>query len=324
MLYPLQSTKKGRVEAVRIRSHTLSLSGETRMEALFLQRFFALSRRGRRGTPKPAELPWRFLLDGLTSRLGEFEAGFSCRRMDSIFVSSHRFFSYGTIMTQPAEGGEELLSRVRHGDKEALAELFSRHRDRLTRVIRFRLDPRLQRRVDAEDIVQEAYLNAEQRLQHFEGNSMQSFFIWLRMIAGQTLIDIHRRHIGAQQRDAGREQSIEGFLHPHATSTSMAFLLAASRTSASQAAIRAEMSTQIERAIEGMDPIDREILALRHFEELTNGEVAEVLEIEQKAASIRYVRALGRLKRILLTLSDFAVGDPNRSGSPAGDAGNKR
>lgn len=202
---------------------------------------------------------------------------------------------------------EDLLRRIRREDREALAALFTRHKDRLAQGIRFRLDARLGRRLDVEDILQEVYLNASQRIGSFLGDSERSFFIWLRMIAGQTLIDLYRRHLVAQARDAGREISVEGGGSPQTTSTSLAIQLAANRTSASQAAIREEMSRQLEQAIESMDPIDREVLALRHFEELTNGEVAEVLGIQEKAASIRYVRALGRLKQILMKLSDFAV-----------------
>ncbi len=206
----------------------------------------------------------------------------------------------------PNTGGDfaELLARMRGGDKEALAALFSRHRDRIARGIRFRLDHRLQRRLDVEDILQDVFLDAAQRMASFEGTNEQSFFIWLRMVAGQTMIDLHRRHLGAKLRDAGREVS-PGGKYPQVTSTSIALQIAADRTSPVQAAIRAEMSTQIEQAIDGMDPIDREVLALRHFEELSNSEVAEVLGIQQKAASIRYVRALARLKAILVKLSDF-------------------
>jgi RNA polymerase sigma-70 factor, ECF subfamily len=212
----------------------------------------------------------------------------------------------------------DLLSRVKRGDRESLAALFSRHRDRLARGIRFRLDPRLQPRLDVEDILQEVYLNAEKRLECFQGDSEQSFFIWMRLVAGQTLIDLHRRHLGAQARDAGREMPVLGH-YPQATSTSLAFQLAADRTSPSGAAIREEMAVQLESAIDSMDPIDREVLALRHYEELTNGEVAEVLGIGQKAASIRYVRALGRLKRILERLSDFAGDMKGAAGVPGDD-----
>ncbi|MBN1420945.1 MAG: sigma-70 family RNA polymerase sigma factor [Planctomycetes bacterium] len=199
----------------------------------------------------------------------------------------------------------ERIERVKAGDIEALAELFSSFRGRLWRIVRFRLDPRLQRRVDPDDILQEAYLNAAQRVKHFGGDSPTSAFIWFRLIVGQTLIDVHRRHLGAQARDAGREVPIHGLGHPHATSTSMAGFLVGDLTSPSQAAMRREAAEQVEEALERMDPIDREVLALRHFEELTNAETAEALGIQQKAASIRYVRALGRLRGILSKLADF-------------------
>ncbi len=213
------------------------------------------------------------------------------------------------------ESEEELILRLKDGDADALAELFSRHRERLARGIRFRLHPALQRRVDVEDILQEVYLRASQRIATFAGFSTQSFFVWVRMIAAQALIDLHRRHLGAQARDAAREVHGLGGHKPLATSTSMAFELAADRTSPSQAAIRKEMAEQIERAIESMDPIDREIMALRHLEELSNSEVAEVLGIQEKAASIRYVRALARLKKILERLSDFDFGQRGRDES---------
>jgi RNA polymerase sigma-70 factor (ECF subfamily) len=221
-------------------------------------------------------------------------------------------------MTEGNGDARELLARVKTGDREALAELFSRERERLGRVIRFRLDSRLVRRVDAEDVLQEVYLNAAQRIQSFLGDSAPSFCIWLRLIAKQTMIDVHRRHLGAQLRDACREVANPGWSYSQATSTCLALQLAANRTSPSQAAIRDEMSNQIERAIESMDPIDREILALRHFEELTNSEVAEELGIQQKAASIRYVRALTRLKQILVQLPDFAAEERRRDRGPEG------
>jgi len=204
------------------------------------------------------------------------------------------------------DGGlDELIERVKAGDEKALADLFSSFRERLWRIVRFRLDPRLQRRVDADDILQEAYLNAAQRLKHFGGDSATSAFIWFRLIVGQTLVDVHRRHLGAQARDAGREVPIHGFGDAQATTTSIAGFLVADLTSPSQAAMRREAVEQVEEALDRMDPIDREVLALRHFEEMTNAETAEALGIQQKAASIRYVRALGRLRAILSKLADF-------------------
>ena len=206
-----------------------------------------------------------------------------------------------SAINEPAE----LLARLKSGDEQALGELFSLHRERLWRMVNFRLDRRLYGRVDADDILQEAFIDAAQRIRHFTADGPISFFVWLRMIVGQTLIDVHRRHLGAQMRDAGREISIHGGSYPQATSISLAAHLLGHLTSPSQAAMRAELSSQLERAIETMEPIDQEVLALRHFEELTNSEVAEVLGIKQKAASIRYVRAVARLKDVLSRVPGF-------------------
>ncbi len=198
----------------------------------------------------------------------------------------------------------ELLRRVKGGDEQALAELFSFHRPRLWRIIHFRLDSRLAGRVDADDILQEAYLAAAQRIRHYLDDSSHTFFVWLRLIANQTLIDVHRRHLGAQMRDASRDLSIHT-QYAQATSMSIASQLLGNFTSPSQAAMRDEVASQLEQAIDSMEPIDREVLALRHFEELANSEVAEVLGIQQKAASIRYVRALKRLKDVLGDVPGF-------------------
>ena len=210
-------------------------------------------------------------------------------------------------MTEAGSDFSGLLARLKTGDVEALAELFSGHRQRLWRMVHFRLDRRLQGRVDAEDILQEAYLAAVKRIHHFTEESSASFFVWLRMIVRQTLIDVHRRHLGAQMRDVGREIAIGGG-YSQTTTVSMVARLMGNLTSPSLAAARAEASVQLETALEAMDPIDREVLALRHFEELTNSEVAEVLDIQQKAASIRYVRAIRRLKGVLSRMPDLFSG----------------
>jgi RNA polymerase sigma-70 factor (ECF subfamily) len=208
-------------------------------------------------------------------------------------------------MTFAADESEDALIRLRGGDDRALAELFSRYRPRLWRMVQFRLDRRLYGRVDADDLLQEAYLDAARRIRHFTDDSTKSFFIWLRMIVSQTLTDVHRRHLGAQMRDAAREISLHGSPSPQSMSISLAACLLGDLTSPSRAAMREEAAEQLERALEGMDAIDREVLAMRHFEELTNSEVAKVLGIRQKAASIRYVRAVRRLKDILSQLPGF-------------------
>jgi RNA polymerase sigma-70 factor, ECF subfamily len=203
----------------------------------------------------------------------------------------------------------ELVRRMRNGDRQALGSFFSLHRERLGRVVDFRLDSRLRRRVDADDVLQQAFLDASQRLDHFQGDSPTSAFIWLRLVLTQTLIEVHRAHLGAEMRAAGREVYLDAAeAGTGGTSISMAQQLVGDQTSPSAAAMWAETVEQLEQALASMDPIDREVLALRHFEELGNNEVAEVLAIQVKAASIRYVRALARLKAILGELSGFDAG----------------
>jgi len=209
-------------------------------------------------------------------------------------------------MAEDARHVAELLNRMKNGDEKALAALFSRQRDRLLRMVTFRMDPRLQGRVDAEDILQEAYLDAVKRMRHFEDDHSASFFVWLRLVVSQTLIDVHRRHLGTRKRDADRDVALHGPRWSQTTSVSLAANLLGRYTSPTLAARRAEVGERLREALEGMDRLDREVLALRHFEELTNSEVAEELGIQQKAASIRYVRALRRLRSILAGLPGLA------------------
>lgn len=205
-------------------------------------------------------------------------------------------------MTHELTEHDELIERVSRGDETALARMFSFYHDRLWRIVNFRLDRRLRGRVDADDVMQEAYLNAAQRLDRFLYDHPRSLFIWLRMIVTQTLVDVHRRHIGAQKRDASRDFSVNSGWSATSTSNSLSFHLLGHLTSPSQAAIRAELSDQIDQALAGMNEVDREVLALRHFEELTNIETSQVLEMSEQAASIRYIRAISRLRKVLEVL----------------------
>jgi len=205
----------------------------------------------------------------------------------------------------------DLDRRLRAGDRQALAEAFARDRERLWRVVHFRLAESLRGRLEPDDVLQEAFLAASQRLSHYAESPATSPFIWLRMVVNQTLIDLHRHHLGAQKRDAAREVSVEAGAYTEATSASVAIQLVGAFTSPSRAAARADVLSLVQTAIERMDPIDREVLALRHFEELTNSEVAETLGIEQKAASIRYIRALRRLKDILGQVPDLGHAEPH-------------
>ena len=191
-----------------------------------------------------------------------------------------------------------LERRCREGDRQALAACLELYRDRLLRIVQFRLDSRLRSRVAAEDVLQEAYLDAAQRLVHFGREYEGSVFLWLRTIVCQTLADTYRHHLAAAKRDVRQEVAVQG-LNPERTSDSIAMYLFGVASSPSGAVRRGEMRSIVHKAIESMDPLDQEVLALRHFEELNNSEVATVLQIQQKAASIRYVRALRRLKALL-------------------------
>jgi RNA polymerase sigma-70 factor, ECF subfamily len=204
---------------------------------------------------------------------------------------------------------DDVARRLKCGDRDALAAVFSEHRERLWRMVHFRMDRRLLGRVDADDVLQDAYLAAAERLSHYRDESTFSPFVWLRMIVLQTLTDVHRHHLGAQMRDVDREVDPRGCRYPMSTTASLAALLVGNLTSPSQAAARAEILDQVEQVIATMDSLDREVLALRHFEELGNSEVAEVLGIQPKAASIRYVRALKRLRAILAQMPGLFEGD---------------
>jgi RNA polymerase sigma-70 factor (ECF subfamily) len=200
----------------------------------------------------------------------------------------------------PDEGSAEgLLARLREGDQQALAELYSRYRDPLRRMVAIRLDHRLNGRVSPSDVLQEAYIDALKRVGHYLSKPDMPFPGWLRLVVGQRLVEIHRQHLGARMRDAGQEISLAHGAWPAASSVCLAAQLAGDLTSPSMAAEKNEALTQLEEALNRMDPLDREVLALRHFEELSNNEVAEILGIQKAAASKRYVRALTRLKEAL-------------------------
>ena len=170
-------------------------------------------------------------------------------------------------------------------------------------MIRLRLDRRLSGRVDSSDVLQEAYLDVRKRIAEYARDpASMPFHLWLRLIAGQKLTDVHRYHLGAQMRDVGMEVSLHRGPFPQADSISLAAQLLGKFTSASKAAIRAEHKLIVQEALNGMDPIDREVLALRHFEHLSNEETAQVLGLTKSAASNRYIRALKRLKEILSSI----------------------
>jgi RNA polymerase sigma-70 factor (ECF subfamily) len=208
-------------------------------------------------------------------------------------------------MTSEGNEPDDLLRRAKAGDGQAQAELFARYRERLRRMVRLRLDRRLYGRLDPSDILQEAYLDYLKRFPDYAAEPSLPFYLWLRAQTGQKLVDVHRQHLGAKMRDAGQEVSLHRGAFPPASSQSLAHQLLGRLTSPSQAAIRAEMQIRLQEALNIMDPMDREVLVLRHFEELSNSETAAVLGIRTSAASKRYVRALQRLREILDGIPGF-------------------
>jgi RNA polymerase sigma-70 factor (ECF subfamily) len=199
----------------------------------------------------------------------------------------------------------ELRRRIEQGDDAALMELFVRHRDRLRRMVKLRLDRRLQGRIDPSDVLQEACIDIARRAREYLANPMMPAFLWLRWITGQKLLVLHRQHLGSKMRDVGLEVSLHHGAVPQATSVSLAAMLLGRLTSPTRAAQRAELQLRLQDVLNSLDPIDREILTLRHFEELSNTETAQVLGISKTAASNRYIRALKRLKDSLAGMPGF-------------------
>ncbi len=197
---------------------------------------------------------------------------------------------------------DQLLRLAAEGDPSSWEALLGQSRQRLHRMVAFRLDQRLQGRVDPSDVLQDAYLEAWQDLGSYIRQPPMPFFLWLRGIAGNKLKELHRHHLGTQMRDPRREVSIYGDALSESTTAALAARLLGDLTRASEEAVRAEVKLRLQDALNSMDPLDREVLALRHFEQLSPAETAGVLGIKEKAAGMRYVRALRRLREILKSL----------------------
>ena len=191
---------------------------------------------------------------------------------------------------------------MRQEEHQRLGEWCAQYRSRLRRLVALRLDARLHGRVDPSDVVQEACLEASARYEDYLRSSLIPPFLWLRFLTVQKLALLHRQHLGTKMRDASRDVPLPAEETPQVTSAGLAQQLLSLSTTPGQAAIRAEMSRRLQEALDRMDPCDREILALRHFEELSNAEAAQVLGLSVSAGSKRYLRALKRLKDILAGL----------------------
>jgi RNA polymerase sigma-70 factor (ECF subfamily) len=206
-------------------------------------------------------------------------------------------------MSEEAPKFESLLARAAAGDATAWGSLLTAQQQRLTPIAQFRMDPRLRGRIDASDVMQETFIAATVRRAEFFQQSSQSLFLWLRWMVGNTLLELHRHHLGAQMRDVNREVHSDGVPgrsdRDDGTRAALVEQLTGGATGPATAARRAEVTSRLEKALGLMDPTDREVLALRHYEQLTSVEAAQVLGIQERAAAKRYTRALERLREIL-------------------------
>jgi RNA polymerase sigma-70 factor (ECF subfamily) len=202
-------------------------------------------------------------------------------------------------MSDDSSETHRLVRLAASGDRDVRGELLLRYRERLMRMIAVRLDTRLQGRIDPLDVVQEAYLEASAHLDEYLASPSMPFFLWLRAITAHKLLSIHRQHLGTEMRDAAREVSLLSVRQPAVNSDSLAEALIDRGPRPSEAAMRAELLLRLRDALDALAPLDREVLTLRHFEQLTTAEIAAVLEIGERAASKRYLRALERLRTVL-------------------------
>jgi RNA polymerase sigma-70 factor, ECF subfamily len=208
----------------------------------------------------------------------------------------------GNIMKDPPSETINLLERLRAGDRRALAELFQRHRDRLLRLVELRMDPRLHGRIDPSDVLHDSFLDLSKRVESYLSDPRLPVFLWMRLVVSDRLALVHRQHLGTAMRDAGQAVSLYRDPLPPASSTALALMLLGRLPSPSNAAIRAEQILQVQEAVNALDQLDREVVVLRHFEQLTRAETAVVLGIAEGAGAKRYIRALKQLKTILAAM----------------------
>ena len=188
------------------------------------------------------------------------------------------------------------VSALQARGTEAATDFFERDRARLRLFVMHRTDERLLGRLDWDDVLQDTFIVVQNRYHDFVANPTVPFYVWMRALAGQVLIDLQRRHLGAQKRTVGREVSLHQRLPFQSTSTSLGSLLAASGLSPSKEAVRSEQLETLRESMQVMSEMDREVLVLRHMEQMTNGEVAAALGIDKSAATKRYIRALKRIR----------------------------
>lgn len=193
---------------------------------------------------------------------------------------------------------QELVRRASRGDHGALADLLGRHRKRLGRMVRTRMDPRVRSRVDPSDVIQEAFMTVSQQLAQYLESQPIPFYPWLRRIVWQKLARAHEQHLDTAKRAIGREQRCQWGISDH-SAMRIGKVIAGSLTSPSGAAIRKETRERVRAALDELSEFDREVLLQRYVERLSAREIADVLDTTEAAIHKRHARALQKLHRLL-------------------------
>jgi RNA polymerase sigma-70 factor, ECF subfamily len=207
-------------------------------------------------------------------------------------------------MWPESEKTQELLAGAKEGDVGAVNRLMDRHRDALRRMVQLRLDQKIQRRIDVSDVVQDVLVEAKRRLQDYLANPVMGFHLWLRQIAKDRIIDAHRRHRASAKRSVDRERPLAVPAANDHSTLQLAAQLAGRELTPAAAATQAEMAKVVEAAITRLPDQDCEIIIMRHYEQLTNQEIAQALSLSEPAASMRYLRAIRRLKELMMNPAD--------------------
>lgn len=207
-------------------------------------------------------------------------------------------------MWPASEDTQQLLANVKNGNADAVNQLFERHRGAIRRMIDMRMDRVLSRRVDASDIVQDVLIEANRRLETYLSNPVMPFHLWLRQMAKDRLIDAHRRHRVAARRSMDREQPLVAATNDEKSTIDLASQLRDKQLTPAAAATWQELQRRFEEACTKLDPQDQEIVIMRHFERLSNTEVAQTLDLSPQAASMRHLRAMRKLREHLSDLNE--------------------
>ncbi len=202
-------------------------------------------------------------------------------------------------MWPEADKTQQLLNDAKEGNADAINLLMDRHRNALRRMVQMRLDQRIQRRIDVSDVVQDVLIEANRRLDDYLNNPAMTFHLWLRHIAKDRIIDAHRRHRVSAKRSVDREQPLVAPAGMDRSTMELAAHVCDRELTPSTAATQKELARRVEQSVSQMGDQDAEIIIMRHYEQLTNQEVAEALGLSEPAASMRYLRAVRRLRSLL-------------------------